>query len=103
DIQGQSTEWKVQDGHHVSAGTILVTQLTPRFHPGANVGFGRNGTLFALEHGKVYVTCEKIDPNYEHTWVQKHYADRMNQTIYKKFFNVIANEQKNVFKLVEEY
>lgn len=86
----------------MSAGTILATQLTPRFHPGANVGFGRDGTLFALEHGKVYVTCEKIDPNFEHTWVQKHYADRSNQTIYKKFFNVIPNKQENVFKLVEE-
>lgn len=29
--------WKVQDSHHVSAGTLLATQLTPRFHPGLNV------------------------------------------------------------------
>lgn len=29
--------WKVQDGHFVSSGTLLVTQLTIRFHPGLNV------------------------------------------------------------------
>lgn len=29
--------WRVQDGQFVSAGTILATQLTPRFHPGLNV------------------------------------------------------------------
>ncbi|XP_017116757.1 39S ribosomal protein L27, mitochondrial isoform X2 [Drosophila elegans] len=28
--------WRVQDGHHVSEGTILATQLTTRFHPGLN-------------------------------------------------------------------
>lgn len=30
--------WKVQDGHYVSQGTLLATQLRPRFHPGLNVG-----------------------------------------------------------------
>ena len=29
--------WKVQDGHSVTAGTILVTQRHLRFHPGLNV------------------------------------------------------------------
>lgn len=29
--------WRVQDGHFVSQGTILATQLKPRFHPGLNV------------------------------------------------------------------
>lgn len=31
--------WRVQDGHWVSQGTLLATQLTPRFHPGLNVCF----------------------------------------------------------------
>ncbi|CAD7092842.1 unnamed protein product [Hermetia illucens] len=94
--------WKVQDGHDVSAGTILATQLTPRFHPGLNVGFGKNGTLFALEHGKVCVTCEKFDPNWDHTWVQRIYAGREKQTIYKKYFNVIPEKQHKRFRLVDE-
>lgn len=29
--------WKVQDGHYVQAGHMLVTQRTTRFHPGLNV------------------------------------------------------------------
>ncbi|XP_055617959.1 39S ribosomal protein L27, mitochondrial [Toxorhynchites rutilus septentrionalis] len=95
--------WKVQDGHYVSAGTILATQRTPRFHPGLNVGFGKNGTIFALEHGKVYVTCEKLDLNWDHTWVKRIYAGRENQIIYKKFFNVVPAEQHQRFKLTEEF
>ncbi|XP_055370878.1 50S ribosomal protein L27 [Condylostylus longicornis] len=93
--------WKVNDGHYVSKGTLLVTQLSTRFHPGLNVGFGRNGTLFAMEHGKVYITCEKVDLNWDHSWVQRNYAGRENQIIYKKYFNVVPEPQHNRFKLVE--
>ncbi|XP_063636393.1 large ribosomal subunit protein bL27m [Cydia splendana] len=94
--------WKKQDGHTVQAGNILATQRTPRFHPGLNVGFGRNGTLFAMEPGKVVVTCERFDPNWEHTWVQRVYGGREQQTIYKKYFNVIPESQHQRFKLVDE-
>ncbi|XP_047022939.1 39S ribosomal protein L27, mitochondrial [Helicoverpa zea] len=94
--------WKVQDGHHVQAGHMLVTQRTPRFHPGLNVGFGRNGTLFAMEAGKVVVTCEKFDPNWDHTWVQRIYSGRQDQTILKKYYNIIPEPQHQRFKLVDE-
>lgn len=62
---------------------------------------GRNGTLFALEHGKVLVTCEKFDPNWNHTWVQRIYAERRGTTIYKKYFHVIPKPQHNRFKLID--
>ncbi|KAL0839401.1 hypothetical protein ABMA28_016126 [Loxostege sticticalis] len=94
--------WKVQDGHFVQQGHMLVTQRTPRFHPGLNVGFGRNGTLFAMEAGRVVVTCEKFDPNWDHTWVQRIYGGREEQTIYKKYFNVIPEPQHQRFKLIDE-
>ncbi|CAH1635083.1 unnamed protein product [Spodoptera littoralis] len=94
--------WKVQDGHFVQAGHMLATQRTTRFHPGLNVGFGRNGTLFAMEAGKVVVTCEKFDPNWEHTWVQRMYGGREQQVIMKKYFNVIPQPQHQRFKLVDE-
>lgn len=81
---------------------MLATQLTTRFHPGLNVGLGRNGTLFAMEAGKVVVTCEKFDPFWEHTWVQRIYSGREDQTIYKKYFNVIPEPQHNRFKLIDE-
>ncbi|CAH2063522.1 unnamed protein product, partial [Iphiclides podalirius] len=94
--------WKVQDGHFVQAGHILATQLKTRFHPGLNVGLGRNGTLFAMEAGKVVVTCEKFDPHWEHNWVQRNYAGRENQNILKKYFNVIPEPQHQRFKLIDE-
>ncbi|KAG8227119.1 hypothetical protein J437_LFUL001663 [Ladona fulva] len=91
--------WRVQDGHIVTPGTILAAQLHLRFHPGLNVGFGKNGNLFAMEHGRVMVTCEKINPNWDHTWIKRIYAGRENQTIYKKHFNVIPDPQHSRFVL----
>jgi large subunit ribosomal protein L27 len=40
-------------GQPVVAGNILVRQLGTKFHPGRNVGLGRDYTLFALIDGKV--------------------------------------------------
>ena len=40
-------------GQHVVAGNILVRQRGTRFHPGQNVGRGRDDTLFALIDGVV--------------------------------------------------
>ena len=94
--------WKVQDGGFVIAGKILVRQRTLRFHPGLNVGFGRDGTLFALEAGRVMVTCEKVDLNWEHPWVMKNYEGRTGQTFYKKYYNVIPEPQHNCFKLIDK-
>jgi large subunit ribosomal protein L27 len=41
------------DGQLVTAGSILVRQLGTVFHPGPNVGVGRDWTLFALADGAV--------------------------------------------------
>ena len=40
-------------GEQVKAGNILIRQLGNRFHPGANVGQGKDYTLFALVDGVV--------------------------------------------------
>jgi large subunit ribosomal protein L27 len=40
-------------GQTVSAGSILVRQRGTRFRPGANVGLGRDYTLFAKVDGHV--------------------------------------------------
>ncbi|KAG6802045.1 39S ribosomal protein L27, mitochondrial isoform X1 [Apis mellifera caucasica] len=93
--------WRVQDGHYVKESTILATQLKPRFHPGLYVGFGKNGTLYALESGKVMITCEKINPNMSRSWARLNYADRENNVIYKKHFNVIPESQHNRFVLID--
>ncbi len=41
------------DGQPVRAGNILVRQCGTHFHPGENVGLGRDFTLFALIDGVV--------------------------------------------------
>lgn len=40
-------------GEKVIAGNILIRQRGSKFHPGKNVGCGRDWTLFALTDGKV--------------------------------------------------
>lgn len=44
---------KVYGGQVVPAGSILVRQRGTEFHPGTNVGLGRDHTLFALTTGRV--------------------------------------------------
>ena len=45
-VKRYDTEW-------VSAGTIIVRQRGTRIHAGANVGVGKDHTLFALATGTV--------------------------------------------------
>lgn len=44
---------KMYGGQAVLAGNILVRQRGTQFHPGNNVGIGRDHTLFAKAEGKV--------------------------------------------------
>ncbi len=53
DSQGQRRGVKIFSGEHVRAGNILVRQVGTRIHAGANVGIGRDWTLFALIDGIV--------------------------------------------------
>jgi large subunit ribosomal protein L27 len=48
---------KRSDGQVVKAGNILVRQRGTKYHPGLNVGRGKDDTLFALSEGTVrYLT-----------------------------------------------
>ncbi len=52
---------KVYSGETVGIGAILVRQVGNRIHAGANVGTGRDFTLFALKPGKVkYLAGNKV-------------------------------------------
>ena len=53
DSNAQRLGVKVFDGTDVTAGSIIVRQRGTRFHPGHNVGIGKDDTLFALTPGKV--------------------------------------------------
>ncbi len=44
---------KAYGGETVTAGSIIVRQCGTKFHPGKNVGRGRDFTLFALTDGVV--------------------------------------------------
>jgi large subunit ribosomal protein L27 len=56
DSQAQRRGVKRFSGEQVLAGNILVRQVGTLFHPGVNVGIGRDFTLFALKPGKVKFT-----------------------------------------------
>ena len=53
DSNAQHRGVKRYDGQVVRAGNILVRQCGTKIHPGANVGLGRDFTLFALVDGIV--------------------------------------------------
>ena len=44
---------KKYEGQVVKAGNILIRQRGTKFHPGSNVGMGRDNTLFAKMAGTV--------------------------------------------------
>ncbi len=53
DSNSQRRGIKRHEGQAVLAGNILVRQVGTVFHPGTNVGLGRDFTLFALKDGLV--------------------------------------------------
>jgi large subunit ribosomal protein L27 len=44
---------KAYGGELINAGSIIVRQRGTQFHPGDNVGVGKDHTLFALKTGRV--------------------------------------------------
>jgi large subunit ribosomal protein L27 len=54
DSAGQRLGVKRYGGQTVTAGSILVRQHGTIYHPGPNVGRGRDNTLFALVDGTVF-------------------------------------------------
>jgi large subunit ribosomal protein L27 len=53
DSHSQRLGVKVYGGQAVPAGGIIVRQRGTKYHPGRNVGRGRDDTLFALAAGVV--------------------------------------------------
>ena len=61
DSPGQHRGVKIYGSESVLAGNILVRQLGTKFHPGENVGMGRDYTLYATVDGTVKYTRQKND------------------------------------------
>jgi large subunit ribosomal protein L27 len=53
DSAGQRLGVKIFGGQEIAAGNIIVRQRGTQFHPGENVGMGKDHTLFALCDGHV--------------------------------------------------
>jgi len=53
DSAGQRLGLKIFGGESVLAGNIIARQRGTKWHPGRNVGLGKDHTLFALIDGKV--------------------------------------------------
>lgn len=53
DSQAKRLGVKAYAGEFVTAGSIIVRQRGTKIYPGANVGLGKDYTLFALKNGKV--------------------------------------------------
>jgi large subunit ribosomal protein L27 len=64
DSPGQRLGVKKYGGEHVVPGNIIVRQRGTKFHPGRNVGLGRDHTLFALVEGHVAFGTGKMRKSY---------------------------------------
>jgi large subunit ribosomal protein L27 len=64
DSPGQRLGVKRYGGQAVNAGEILVRQRGTKFHPGDNVGVGRDHTLFAKADGAVKFTTKRDSRTY---------------------------------------
>jgi len=55
---------KLFGGQTATAGNILIRQRGTKFHPGRNVGMGKDFTLYALTDGTVTFQTKKRDRTY---------------------------------------
>ncbi|MBP9694296.1 MAG: 50S ribosomal protein L27 [Alphaproteobacteria bacterium] len=64
DSAGRRLGVKKFGGESVTTGNILVRQRGTKFHPGKNVGIGKDHTLFALTDGKVLFQLKREGRQY---------------------------------------
>ena len=57
---------KIYGGQAIEAGNIIVRQRGTKWHPGDNVGLGKDHTLFALTNGSVAFRDGKLGRKYVH-------------------------------------
>jgi large subunit ribosomal protein L27 len=53
DSEGRRLGLKKSGGQAVEAGNIIVRQRGTKYHPGENVGIGKDHTIFATAEGRV--------------------------------------------------
>ena len=60
DSAGRRLGVKKFGGENVISGNIIIRQRGTKFHPGDNVGIGRDHTIFATANGKVTFKKTKV-------------------------------------------
>ncbi len=70
DSEGRRLGIKRFGGEFVKAGNILARQRGTKFHPGENVGLGRDFTLFSLVDG--FVKFERLGKDKTKVSVEPH-------------------------------
>lgn len=53
-------------GEYVIPGNIIIRQRGTKFHPGENVGLGKDHTIYALAEGQVKFAPGKNDKKFVH-------------------------------------
>jgi large subunit ribosomal protein L27 len=60
DSAGQRLGVKVNHGEGLNAGSIIIRQRGTKYHPGQNVGRGKDDTLYAMTDGTVAFQTKKL-------------------------------------------
>ena len=66
DSQSKRLGVKKFGGESVAGGNIIVRQRGTKYYPGANVGIGKDHTLFALTDGRVAFRDGKLGRKFVH-------------------------------------
>jgi large subunit ribosomal protein L27 len=64
DSAGRRLGVKKFGGEHVIPGNIILRQRGTKWHPGANVGMGKDHTIFAMSEGHVQFRTRRNDRTY---------------------------------------
>jgi large subunit ribosomal protein L27 len=64
DSEGRRLGVKKSGGQAVIPGNIIIRQRGTKFHPGVNVGMGKDHTIFATTEGRVSFTTKRGNRTY---------------------------------------
>lgn len=64
DSEGRRLGVKKAGGQHVIPGNIIIRQRGTKYHPGDNVGMGKDHTIFALVEGRVEFKTKRDDKTF---------------------------------------
>lgn len=111
-----------KDGERVRKNDLLVVQRKLNYHPGANVRFlirftsTTDNDILQVYHlfdrgqhllksdcdGKVMITREPVEPDMSNEFVEREYARRPTEGLFKFHFNIVPTPMSQTFKLVDQ-